>query len=632
MASIRITRFAGLLPQVNPKELANDHAQVAHNCLLWDGWLHPMPQWKPIINLSNTPAGLYKNPTVNSLAAVAGQPLGFSSDYYFANAVMTIGEPFNSAYISGIFKRAPAGNTYLGHYIPGGTTNNPKIVYLGAPAPNVMSYNFNISKGNASVYPISRTYAITAVCFNQEGPPTVFEQLTKDQYGNFICEGDGITLNATIDRAQILQYGITSINVYRSIPGFDTAEQLGNPLETGFHFIGNVGVASSSFSFYDAGNSSEIQGDLLISDQWIPPPSDPNKSAIFFGQTEGGWNVLARYDSSSGVFGSALGAPCVIQFSERYMNHAWPMQNTISLPEAVTGVAVYYDDIFIGTQNTSYHIRVEAGETEVLNMQVRRFANEYACIPNTMVTTNFGAMYASVDGLIALTSDDDRVTSKSVASPGDDLIVPFPIFNSFIGLKLSDAKHAAWWNGNYFGFVNNGNSQINGYILNQPSPSNQEFPLGQLVTIDIPHGNFVDSVTTGKGLFIAFDNVIYTFPLPGYGYDSSPLAPYTWLSKRYVMPGLTTFAGMKIVNDNSGALTVTLYGYRTSGQGPGRIGNPDFIFTRQVGHSKPFRIPHQHKCLEWEIKLEGKAVVEEVHLSTSYQDLIEEATNASAIA
>jgi hypothetical protein len=627
MPSIRITRFAGLLPTANPKELANDHAQVAHNCLLWDGWLHPMPQWKPIINLSNTPAGLFKNPTANSLAVVAGQPLGFSADYFFANAVYNIGEPFNSNVLTGIYTR-DSFSRYLGHYMPGGTTSHPKFAYLGVPAPTVLDHTFSPPvRSPKGIYPIARTYAITFSSMNQEGPPTVFEQI--GIYGN-LYEGDGIFLEGHLDSVQIQQYGITAINLYRTIPGFDTGEELGNPVETGFHRVDTLGIdPSGHFSFYDSSDSTNIPGDLLISDQWIPPTINPNRSPIFYGQSEGGWNVLVRYDNPSGVFGDPPTAPCAIQFSERYMSHAWPMQNTISIPEIITSAAIYYDDIFIGTRNTAYHIRVEVGDGEVLNTQVRRFANEFACVPNTMVATNFGAMYASVDGLIALTSDEDRVTSKSVASPGDDLIVPFPIFNSFIGLKLSDAKHAAWWNGNYFGFVNNGNSQINGYVFNQPSPSNQEFPLGQLITIDTPHGNFIDSITTGSGLFIAFDNIIYTLPLPGYGYDSSPLAPYTWLSKRYVMPGLTTFAGMKIVNDNSGALTVTLYGYRTSGQGPGRVGNPDFIFTRQVGHSKPFRIPHQHKCLEWEIKLEGKAVVEEVHLSTSYQDLIEN-ENATA--
>ncbi|MGB6976133.1 MAG: hypothetical protein WBE18_01555, partial [Gammaproteobacteria bacterium] len=279
----------------------------------------------------------------------------------------------------------------------------------------------------------------------------------------------------------------------------------------------------------------------------------------------------------------------------------------------------------VGTQNISYHARIEAGEGEVLNINVRPFVNTYACVPNTMVSTNFGAMYASKDGLIALMADRDTVTSRSVASPGDEMIVPFTLFHSFVTIKFSDAIHAAWWNGNYFGFTHNASQQIYAYVFNQPSPSNQEFPLGQLVTIDTPTGApVIDTVVTGAGLFGVWNNLVYTFPLPGYGYDAAQKASYTWLSKRYVMPGTTNFAGMKIVNDNTGNLTVILRGYNANA---GSAFTPNFIYTRTVGHSNPFRLPHQQHCIEWEIEVQGTAVIEEIHLATSFKDLIEEPNN-----
>lgn len=608
MASIRITRFAGLLPTVNVKELASDHAQVAHNCLLWDGWLQPMPIWVVDQVFSyGLPKSLFKD---------VAKPKGYSIDIWFTNAVQNKIEPFTSSSVEGIFKSnvIPA---YLATYPNGDSTQYP--VYLGIPVPDITYLDIQITPMRASVYPIARTYAITLVSGNKEGPPRVFQQLGG---GGTLFEGDLVTFTCRINGAQVQQYGITGVRLYRTVPGFDTSEELGNPIETGFHLVSYINVsvpfsgADAYINIVDSFDSSNIPGDLLISDQWLPPSNVP----MFFGQTEGGWFVNA------GSNGSGLGA--AVQLSERFMSYAWPMQNTVLIPDNITGMAIFYDNVFIGTQSIPYHVSVELGEQETLNIQVRRFYNEYACVPNSMVSTNFGAMYASQDGLIALTADKDTVTSKSIASPGDEILVPYR--STFaVPVKFTNVQHAAWWNGNYYGFFNY-LGQGWAYVFNQPSPSNQEFPLGQLVTIDTPNDFVTDSVATGFGLFVIFGSTIYTLPLPGYGYESTDKAIYTWRSKRFVMSGLTTFAGMKIVNSNSGNLTVTLFGYNT---GSWSGSNPDFTFTRQIGHSRPFRIPHNHKCLEWEIQLVGNATVEEVHLSTSYQDLIEDTnTNVSAIA
>jgi hypothetical protein len=238
-----------------------------------------------------------------------------------------------------------------------------------------------------------------------------------------------------------------------------------------------------------------------------------------------------------------------------------------------------------------------------------------------MVATNFGAMYASREGLIALTSDSETVASRDVAVFEDDLPL-VKASGAVVNAKLYDITRAGWWNGNYFGFLS-----VDGlgfvYMFNQQSPANVDLPLGRLVTLDAPAATVVDTIATGSGFFGVWSNgVVYKLPLQGYGYNEAPKAKYTWKSKRFVMVGLTTFAGMKIVNSNSGDLTVTLSGYNDGGSTV-----PSFTFTRTLNHSKPFRLPHNHKCLEWEIQVSGTAVVQEIHLSTSYQDLIEDSNN-----
>jgi hypothetical protein len=243
-------------------------------------------------------------------------------------------------------------------------------------------------------------------------------------------------------------------------------------------------------------------------------------------------------------------------------------------------------------------------------------------------------MYASTDGLIALTEKEEAIATRAIANPGD--YIPAIVDGDMWNLQFTSISKAGWWNGNYFGFVNITGSDPNNdtggvaIVYNQPAPANAEFPLGQLVTIDTPHSIIRDTIATGAGFFVvgALDQSVYRLPLPGYGYGGVPKATYTWKSKRFVMQGLTTFAGMKVVNSNSGDLTVNLYGYFN-----GTESTPTFTYSRTLNHSKPFRLPHNHKCLEWEIEVVGTAIIQEIHLSTSYKDLIEDSNvDASATA
>jgi hypothetical protein len=576
MPSIRIARFAGLLPEVSKRLLAVDHAQIAHNCLLWDGQLKPMPTWNSVTTVGGL-ASLYFDPTQNN---------NFNVSTQLTQAFVNIGGPFETQVVEGISALVPKRVYFFDN----------SLMPLGIPQPTFSIATYNFTNTNKSVYPIARTYAVTYMQGNLEGPPTVLPQLGTN--GN-LFEGDIVNIILNLNLAEIAAARVNAMRIYRTVPGFDTSEELANPLETGFHLVGLAVLSGSQMSFTDSNDSSMIPGDLLITDQWMPPVTPPSGSSVFFDQLEGGWGVFGYCKTSA--------LPSILQFSERYIHHAWPPQSLINIPDAVTAIAIYYDTVFIGTQNIPYLAHVAQGDGDSLDIQVRKFPDEFACVPNSMVTTNAGAMFVSQDGLIALSNESGDVASKKVANPGDSLVTPTTSF------KFYDVTQTAWWNGLFFGFTGSG-----GYIYNQPSAANNEYPLGQLVTIDLPSGAAGPNVTTGSGLFAAWGNTVYSFPLPGYNYDSATKATYTWKSKRFVLPGLTTFAGAKVVNDNSGNLTVTINGYNSGGES-----TPSFTYTRTLNHSNPWRLTHQHKCLEWEIILSGTAIVNEFHMATSFRDLIE---------
>jgi hypothetical protein len=594
MPSIRIKRFAGLLTELNPKELQNDYAQIAHNCLLWDGWLRPMPEWSITTYGSSTTLSVYKDST---------QTLGYNVNYQLYNVVQNYSQPFNTDCPIGLFNESGIsdGIGYLRSYTappPFGSITG----FYGFTIPTLSGVSQVVTNNNLSVYPISRTYAITYSSNNAEGPPVILPEiggpLSSVNPGR-LFEGDAVALSFGVNLSDITTFNVTHINIYRTVPNFKTSETLGNPLQTGFHLVTTLPAASYIY-FVDIAPSENIPGDLLLSDQWMPSPTTIpvglRRSA--FQQTEGGWAVL--YQTSA--------VESTVQFSERYMYHAWPPQNTLNFQEKINSMAVFYDNVFLGTYNGAYNIVVGASDNETISLNARIFPDKYACLPNTMCATNFGAMYASPDGLIALSTEGDTLASKNVANPGDNINTGAATFS------FSNILKSEYWNGNYFGFSNNA-----ALVFNQHNQANKEFPLSSMVTIDVPSSFPGPSVVTGSGMFMSFGNNVFTLPLPGYGYQSATKATYRWKSKRYVMPGLTTFAACKVVNDESGTLTVTINGYNKGGEA-----NPEFVYTRTLNHSNPFRIPHQHKCLEWEILLSGTSVVQEVHLATSERELTEE--------
>jgi len=358
----------------------------------------------------------------------------------------------------------------------------------------------------------------------------------------------------------------------------------------------------NSVLFVDDMDSTAIPGDLLLTQQFGPPtiPAIQNLA-----MTETGWLVASGYNTDAGSSD--------VQVSERFLWHAWPMQNMVQITDRITDSVAFYDDVFFGTLNRPYHMRVAFSdnvEIESLDLTVRPYPDFYACTPNSMVATNFGAMYASPDGLVSLEANENAIISKRVTNPGDQLL------NPIVPIRMNSVLSAAWWNGFYIGFC----SGV-AYLFNVENNHNNQFPLGQLITMDTPAGipgaNIIIGISgyTGYngGIFALWGNQCYTLPLPGYGYETATLSTYTWKSKQFTLPGITTMAAAKVVADYTiGSTTFYLYG----------DGNLIYTFTPTT--DKPFRLPHNHACINWEIELVGSAAIKEVHVATSMRDLIEE--------
>jgi hypothetical protein len=138
----------------------------------------------------------------------------------------------------------------------------------------------------------------------------------------------------------------------------------------------------------------------------------------------------------------------------------------------------------------------------------------------------------------------------------------------------------------------------------------------QLVTLDVPEGKLSDAIVTRKGLTLKYTGTLYSQALPGIGgdnkaYNRSPKYQYRWKSKKFVFPGLVTWAAGKIIHDCGSAVTFNLYvGCR-------------LVWTAEICDCKPFRLPPNIVGNEVEIEVIGKSPIQKIKLASSIQELME---------
>lgn len=161
-----------------------------------------------------------------------------------------------------------------------------------------------------------------------------------------------------------------------------------------------------------------------------------------------------------------------------------------------------------------------------------------------------------------------------------------------------------------------------GYIFATGAASADKSPFQQLVTIDAPRrGNVIHSCIGRQGMYYLTEELkfgeynyyVHVLPEPGgttdARYEQTAKMQYIWKSKKYVMPGRTTWGAAKVVH-TKGCVTFRLYV-------DGRI-----VYSKRVVGCNPFRLPSQIAGVTAEIELVGDAVVTEVHIASSMRELL----------
>lgn len=591
MASIRLTQFAGLMPELSAKLKRKDNAQIAHNCLLYDGKLRAMPAYFKYNTLSNTPTSLYR-----SMTGLGGTINGrVEWDFDIRHGVYVDGAPF----ACGVLGLATRYFRSFIAYRPGTNSVSAPLTSAGIPAPNILSANVtNIAAGHQTTRPTVVSYAVTfyRTVYNamydsqtvQESGPRYLGTVGDAYSSTLYYEGDAVQITASLGPLLSSEVGY---RLYRTITALESGEQMVNTFDTDWYLVTDqLFNGATSITYVDNALTESIQGDLLLTKKfqapyYTLPPSN-------FGITESGWCWATTENE--------------ILFSDRFLSHTWPISNYNVIPRADTiiNAVTFYDDVYLGTAGRPYKVSIQTSADDHANISILPYPEMQACLPDTMVAAPFGALYTSLNGIVSL-SDRMQVVSRELLNGGSILY-----HDCDTKFKFQDITKAAWFNGWYIGYAPSGKI----FIYDVPEDLNDSHPFQQLVTMDAPVQGVPNVWATGDyGLHTAFGTDLYYWPVPGWERDGDTVSKlcYTWKSKKFVFPGTTTFAAAKVVWDCDGEVCIKI------------IGDCRHVFQRKITNCNPFRLPHNYRHIEWEIELTGTGSVSEVHLATSMQELTE---------
>lgn len=615
MASIHLTTFAGLNTAVSPRLTKKEYAQIAHNCLLWDGAIRPMAKWVNL-NISDTDK--------------------YSIDIAEDDATFVLSKMISARHMDSMVY--PKG-TIIGlmpFQIQGGQSNigyqnyaSPAdtIYEVGVAPPEIStSSTITYTAQHHSKKPVNRVYGVTSVrktgdYIEESSISLIPNQSVKDT----IYEGDLALVNVTIVGGGF--YERTSHRLYRSVSGMDTGHSVGNAFDTEWHLVAELhhdydkpGL-SRNYKYHDAGSATVLPFDTLLSSRFYPPRATTWRYITI---ADSGWIVAAQEGGEIAV-------------SERNMVHAWPTENYFKVPSVITGLVAHYDNVYIGTKDQPYIMTLSFNEHTALQASIQPFPANYECLSKTMVETNAGAMYATNAGLVSLTRDGAKLLTAGVASSLRPLYHTQYVDDSggtpvtqCVDINFKDTTYGAYLNGDYFGFCSvprtDGLTLHIGYLYTTGNSLDGDHPLQRLVTFDPPNAQVLDHVQSSNGLSVLTNaptpsggdpNTLYnnawTMPFPntkqGEMYNQAQKMCYTWKSKKFVFPGITTLGYAKVVHDG-GHVRLRIFV------------DCNCTYETEVKSCRPFTLPPNMVGVEWEVEVEGTAVIHEIHLAPSLRELV----------
>jgi hypothetical protein len=442
-----------------------------------------------------------------------------------------------------------SGGHYLvtGHGYPkqGTAAMGGSLQRLGVPAPALpLSIELTGVPEDGADIARSSAYCFTYVCNlgmggEQESAPSVTTGVVD------VMDGQGVTLTGF--EAPVLDgLQVDAVRIYRSSGGE-------------WFFLHELAAGVSSF--LDEVGDADLSTVTLATEGWTMPEDDARGMVL----TKNGMYVLHRDNE--------------VLPSELFVPYAYPADYRLSVQDQIVGLGVLDGGVVVLT--TVRPVLLVGSTPESLSQTPLEFYQ--GCVGKaSIVSTPYGVMYASPDGLCLVASDGPRVVTRGLYTTqqwrdlGPSLV---------LGACFED-QYFAFFKGTSRGVV-------------------YDFSAGDIREIEIPgpvHAVVVDAEL--DAMFLNVDGEVLAFE------GGAGRLTYRWRSSEFFMSRLVLPAVVRIESDFPSAVTLRLYAHDV------------LKCTRSVSSTDPARLEMDCKAENaWTLELEGSADVFEVRVSTSIEEL-----------
>lgn len=583
MPSILIQNFGGRVPRLSPRLLSTGAATIANMTKLWSGEVRPFQEFS-----EEFIPQLPDDAEIKTLYFLIDKWLAWTTDVDV---------------VTGFTELSGQGHIYYtGDGLPKQTTYD--LIKFGPPTP-LESNTFPIGVnpptvapsvsivGVGSGSPVVRTYVYTFYTYmNEESAPSPPSALISVSTGQSV---DVDSFPATVDT------NVKELRIYRSNGG---AYQY---------------VTTLAFPFPATYNDSldDIDlGEAMQSINWYPP--NPNITGM----------IGLACGSLAAFYGNR------VAFSYPYQPGAWPPEYEKVFDYPVVALGTFGQTCVVATTGYTYLV----SGTDPSSFSVARMPDPYPCVSkNSMVSGDNGCIYASADGLIFVGQGSSNYFAQYSGTHvlSRDLLT-HDEWNNYNPTTINGVI----FDGRYYGF----------YRYPEVQPDNEPVGAGFIfdASMRLVTGVIKQSEFDKDDLFIDLDyyasatfanpqvplhvcvDANRTRPLPPpinpappgpvanrvFNWDAGPgFRTLTWRSKQFSFPYRVTFSAARILMDESEPknLVFRLLDGATS----------TVLFERSVSNRNPFRIPSLSPRTEWMVEIEGTTWVQQVHVATSFQDIVE---------
>lgn len=332
--------------------------------------------------------------------------------------------------------------------------------------------------------------------------------------------------------------------------------------QTQFALVATLAV--DQVEFEDTIPDAEIPGDLLISENYDPPPATMHSLGVL----------------SNGIMFAANDNDVCL--SEPYQPHAWNVFARYPLPHPIVGMGQADNQIVAITAKNPYLV---VGFNPA-NMSTQELHLEQGCLSKrSIVSGSFGCCYASPDGIVLVSGQGSRVVTVGMLTQRQ-------------WQALNPASMIAAVNEDLLMMAFERTDGSKGTLIIDPASPEMGIRFTSQHFMAAYHDGLLDSL-------IVWDEQQKTISL----WDEGDPLTYIWRGPEHVLPVPTCFTAARIEADSYHNLIFKIKVDR------------DVVYSQTVHNNRAFRLPSGYLSRSVQIELEGIDTVRQVCIAEAPYEL-----------